>query len=124
MTAHRRGFTLLELLAVIAIIAILSGLGAKGYALSRRKAKESQAKAEIEKLRTVLVEYRIEYGTYPSGLSDLHDLSNQVVHLEFSDPWGNPYKYERSDRFLYRIWSEGADQETTADNIEPTETGY
>jgi len=124
MTAHRRGFTLLELLAVIAIIAILSGLGVKGYTLSRRKAKESQAKTAIEILRTALVEYRIEYGAYPADLSDLNELNNQTGTLEFNDPWKNPYQYECSDRFLYRIWSEGADQETTADNIEPTETGY
>jgi type II secretory pathway pseudopilin PulG len=114
----------MELLAVIAIIAILSGLGAKGYSLARRQAKESRAKADIEKLRAALVEYRIEFGAYPTDLSNTDFLTHAVEGIEFNDPWGRAYQYECTNRFLYRIWSDGQDDESAADNIEPSNAGY
>ncbi|MDH3982272.1 MAG: prepilin-type N-terminal cleavage/methylation domain-containing protein, partial [Kiritimatiellaceae bacterium] len=79
----KRGFTILELLAVMAIISVLIGLGFQGYTFSRRQAKESQARADLEKLRTALDEFRVEFGRYPErtqpGLPPRLDfLTNQV----------------------------------------------
>jgi general secretion pathway protein G len=132
MIGAKQGFTLLELLVVMAIIAILAGLGAKGYSLARRQAKEGQAKADIEKLRTALNEYRVEFGRYPqqqypaelSRLVEINDLTNLVEDIELIDPWGNPYQYVCTNRFLYSIWSEGQDTETGKDNINPSRAGY
>ncbi len=132
----RDGFTLLELLVVMAIIAILAGLGAKGYRLAKRTAKESRAKAEIEKIRTALEEYRVEYGAYPvqdsggsfGGLAEIGDLTNAVEGVQLTDPWGNAYQYQRSagaqNRFLYRIWSMGQDPDSAVDDIYPSNAGY
>ena len=137
MNGTRRGFTILELLAVMAIIAILAALGAKGYRLARRQAKESQAKAEIEKLRAALNEYRVEYGGYPrfsgtfSGLVDSLDpvrqgvLTNAVEGIRYTDPWGGDYGYSYSNRFLYSILSAGQDAVAgTEDDIDPSKPGY
>lgn len=125
----KKGFTLIELLAVMAILAILAGLGAKGYSLARRRAKESRARAEIETLRTALNEYRVEHGCYPrqdspGTLPCLDMLTNAVEGAVLIDPWGNAYQYVCTNRFLYRIWSTGQDANSVADDINPTRTGY
>ena len=122
MRGKKNGFTLLELLAVMAIIAILAGLGAKGYSLARRQAKESRAKAEIEILRTALEEYRVEFGRYPQqdnegNLPNLDFITNAVEGVELRDPWGNSYQYSCTNRFIYSIWSEGQRADTEEDNI-------
>lgn len=132
MIGTRSGFTMLELLAVMVIITILVGLGAKGYSLARRQAKESRAKAELETLRTALNEYRVEYGRYPAqaspmgfkDLAEIAELTNAVEGASLLDPWGNAYQYQSTNRFLYRIWSEGQDAELDSDNIDPSLLGY
>jgi general secretion pathway protein G len=136
MVNKKQGFTLLELLVVMAIIALLAGLGSRGYSLSRRKARESRAKADIEKLRNALMEYRVEFGAYPVADSDtdfgrlgeIGYLTNAVEGVSLIDPWGRPYQYRRSagsqHRFLYSIWSEGQNSETDDDNIDPSKAGY
>ncbi len=132
----RHGFTLLELLAVMVIIAILAGLGAKGYTLAKRTTKESRAKAEVEKLRAALEEYRVEFGAYPiqdssalfSDLAQIEFLTNSVEGVQLKDPWGNDYRYQRSagseNRFLYRVWSLGQDEGSDDDDIGSSNTGH
>lgn len=122
MFEPRKGFTLLELMAVMVIVAIMAGLGAKGYSLARRKAKEGQAVADLQKMRTALEEFRAEFGRYPAqdqlgSVPHADFLSEQVEHLSFKDPWGGDYMYVCSTRFSYGLWSLGQDVENDADNI-------
>lgn len=134
--ASRKGFTLLELLAVLAILAVLIGLGAKGGSLARREAKVGRAKADIGLIRNALEEFRVQYGQYPEmdvaggidRLPELGFLTNAVPDIALEDPWGNYYQYYRgghqTNRFLYRIWSKGADPGSDADDIDPSKPGY
>ncbi|MEE9369288.1 MAG: type II secretion system protein GspG [Pontiella sp.] len=129
MDGKKSGFTILELIVVMLIIAILSGLGAKGYSLARRQAKEGQAKADLENLRIGLEEFRIEFDRYPQQQSAgqiprLDFLTNAVEGIEVLDPWGNPYQYVCTNRYLYSIWSEGQDVGEDNDNINPARIGY
>jgi len=132
VSGSRLGFTLLELIVVVAILAVLAGLGAGGYRLARRSAKEGRARAEIELLRTALEEYRVEYGRYPeqvsaagfSNIGELPALRNLFEITALEDPWGRPYQYQSTNRFLYRIWSEGENAGSEADNIDPSRAGY
>jgi len=123
------GFTLVELLTVIAIISILAGLiiGLFGYASS--KAAESRAIADMQKIKGALEEYRLQYGAYPNGCGVMtsnsfelvrnqltNTMQNPVTDLTFVDPWGNGYGYSNSAKFVYTLWSEGAETDTY-DNI-------
>jgi general secretion pathway protein G len=134
----RSGFTLLELLAVMAILAILIGLASGGYKLARRSAREGQARAELELLRSAVEEFRIEYGAYPpasegaysSMWSDLSPDQQQLMRdaaqgaLPMVDPWGNDYVYASSNRFLFSIWSTGPDRDLNGDDLNPVQSGY
>ncbi|QBG48165.1 prepilin-type N-terminal cleavage/methylation domain-containing protein [Verrucomicrobia bacterium S94] len=123
------GFTLLELLVVLLIIGILISLGAGGYALARRSAKEGQAKADIELFRNALEEYRVEYGRYPPAVGPVAVVTNVLSplvsgELQAVDPWGRAYQYCSTNRFSYVIYSQGIDAEDDADNIDPSRVGY
>lgn len=123
------GFTLLELLVVLLIIGILISLGAGGYSLARRSAKEGQAKADIELLRNALEEYRVEYGSYPPAVGPVAVITNFLSplvsgELQAVDPWGRDYQYSSTNRFSYLIYSQGIDAEDDADNIDPSRVGY
>lgn len=121
----KSGFTLLELLAVMLIIGLLAGLGIGGYSLARHSAKEGRAKADIERLRNGLEEYRVQYGAYPSTADGLLSITNHVgARFEVLDPWGQPYQYVSSNRFQYSIFSLGVDAQDDADNIDPSRVGY
>ena len=106
------GFTLVELMTVIAIIAVLAGLilGVAGYAM--RKADQSRAMADMEKIMNALEEYRLAYGSYPTNtmannsgnwVSALFCKKQQFLVLkgwndptkvyQAVDPWGNDYRY-------------------------------
>ena len=119
-------------MTVIAIIAILAGLvlGVSGYAT--RKADNSRAIAEMEKIKGALEEYRLQYGEYPqlsgpwtnSAMEFVNarkrltnDMANPVFDLNFTDPWGNAYHYSRSSSYVYTLSSWGPDLSETNDNI-------
>ncbi len=115
----KAGFTIVELLAVVAVMAILAGivLGIAGYAA--RRASDAQARADLEKLRNALEEYRLYAARYPQAnmtnnvqwsgfISALPaSLSNHWAEVQIEDPWGRPYRYETLGRYTFALWSLG-----------------
>jgi prepilin-type N-terminal cleavage/methylation domain-containing protein len=61
----KRGFTLIEILAVMAIIALLITLGSKGIRAARLTAKKSRAMVEIKAIETAIKAYNTKYGKLP-----------------------------------------------------------
>jgi prepilin-type N-terminal cleavage/methylation domain-containing protein len=63
----RRGFTLVEMLAVITIIVILAALTVGGMGYVREKQARSQARVQIDLLSNAIEEYKQDFGNYPYG---------------------------------------------------------
>ncbi|MDX6766996.1 MAG: type II secretion system protein [Candidatus Methylacidiphilales bacterium] len=62
---NRRAFTLIELLVVITIIGILAGLALPAVNGALNTARKAEAGAMVNQLRTAMVSYQTEYGTWP-----------------------------------------------------------
>ncbi len=62
-----QGFTLIELLVVIAIIGILAAIAIPQFAAYRRRAYESDVKANLKNAATAQEAYFVDFNTYLSG---------------------------------------------------------
>ena len=62
-----QGFTLIELLVVIAIIGILAAIAIPQFAAYRRRAYESDIKANLKNAATAQEAYFVDFNTYLSG---------------------------------------------------------
>jgi prepilin-type N-terminal cleavage/methylation domain-containing protein len=94
----RRGFTLIEMLAVIAIIAILAGIVFKMMAFANRKASEARTIAILEKVANALTEFKAEYGQYPPVASNACPFSGTHYHPE------DPYQQKVDCRVCYSFF--------------------
>lgn len=67
----RKGFSLVELLAVIAIIGILTAIIYPSLSGVRAKARDSRRSSDISQIQLGLATYLSKHNAYPSALADL-----------------------------------------------------
>lgn len=125
---RRRGFTLIEIMAVVLIIGLLTTIVGAVVFSQVDKARVTTASTQIKQLEAALDFYRLDNGRYPTtdqGLEALVRrptiapeprnyrpegyLSGGSVPL---DPWGVDYQYESPGTHNTRrfdLWSLGAD---------------
>ena len=60
-------FTLIELLVVISIIGLLAGLAVPAINGALKSAKKSEVAAVAQSIRTAVIAYNSEYGTWPTN---------------------------------------------------------
>jgi len=66
----RKGFTIIELLAVIAVIAVLAGIVLRVRDGARERAQRDRAEGELAAMAQALEAYRATFGDYPWGQGD------------------------------------------------------
>jgi general secretion pathway protein G len=105
--AHRRAFTLVELLLVLTILAILAGIVLPSMVGRGQQARISAAKSDIATFKTALGMFEVDNGYFPKGRSGLQALVQRPNNVQNwhgpyladkttvpLDPWGNAYVYE------------------------------
>jgi type II secretory pathway pseudopilin PulG len=84
-TTKRRGFTLLEILAVISIVIVLLGLVIGLSSVVNEKSSEARARKDLVSIQQIVDDYKFEHGDFPVVLRQV--LPPELKH----DPWGSNY---------------------------------
>ena len=132
MTRHnerrRRGFTLIEIMAVVLIIGLLSALVGTAIVGNIAKARQQTTFTQIKQLESALTFYQMDNGRFPSTEQGLRALVEKPSgspeprnyrpggYLQGGavpmDAWGAPFQYMSPGQHNPQsidIWSYGAD---------------
>lgn len=97
ITGRRKGFTLVELLAVIAVIAVLAALSAGAGTIAFRKARNAKCQSNLKQLGIALASYVGGRGHFPGS-------TNPEQFEDRTNAWSWPHSLERemtgSDEFI------------------------
>lgn len=107
----KRGFTLVELLIVVSILAFLLGIIVIAASNTGEDAKKKSMYASLKSVKTALEVYWIQYGVFPSALSELVDIEpidQRLIDVIPDDIFKTtgPVSYELFQR-TYAAWSVG-----------------
>ncbi len=125
---RRRGFTLVEIMAVVVIIGLLGTLVATAVFGQIEKARVTTARTQVKQIEAALDFYQMDNGRYPSTEQGLEALirkpSIEPIPHSYrpegylkggavpTDPWNQPYEYRSPGTFnehSFDLWSFGKD---------------
>ena len=102
----RKGFTLIEIMAVIIIIGLLAAIGAMNFLGQTDKARVITTKANLKMLHHAVAQFKMDTGRYPTeeeGLAVLIEPPSDVKGYQSGgyldstdipkDAWGNNFVY-------------------------------
>jgi general secretion pathway protein G len=126
----KKGFTLMETLAVIFIMAVIAGIMLPALRRVREGGRVTHARNEINQLIAAIQMYAEDWGDYPVAdstavlLDALEDYSHWPAIVkdettgELLDPWGRHYRYRypgspefRAIGVAFNLYSAGPDGE-------------
>jgi general secretion pathway protein G len=125
---RRRGFTLIEIMAVVLIIGLLGSLVGVVVFDQVQKARVTATQTQLKQLEAALEFYQMDNGRYPTTEQGLDALVREPAiapeprnyppggYLREGrvplDPWGSQYQYEMPgthNAYGFDLWSHGAD---------------
>lgn len=98
----KQSFTLVELLVVIAIIAVLAGLAIPAVGIAKQKAKQTQARVDINSLETAFLEYEKDRGTF-RALPNYSSLTGSNYTLDNDKKIVNSFSARDTNRYYDAI---------------------
>lgn len=114
----RQGFTLIELMIVLAVLGLIMYFLVPRFGTMLNKARIRTTRLAIQTLKNSITMYKVDVGDFPERLRDLikkpteEKASKKWEGPYFddkelpNDPWGNAYKYERTQTG-YDLYSYG-----------------
>lgn len=126
-------FTLMEMMLVLAIIAVLIAIGAATLGEADETAKITAAQAQINTIRSALLQYKTLNRTVPTQAEGLEALVTPpgsakikrklIEETGITDPWGTKYQYRnpgKKNAQSYDIYSMGPDKKDgSEDDVYP-----
>lgn len=125
---RRRGFTLIEIMAVVLIMGLLAGIVGAVVIGQIDQARTQTARAQIKQIESALTFYQMDNGRFPTTEQGLVALVERPTsgpearnwrpggYLQGGavpvDPWGEPYQYQfpgEVNEHAFDIWTLGAD---------------
>jgi len=131
----RRGFTLIEIMAVVIIMGML--MATLGVVVAGRieRAEKQTAKNQIVRIEQALEFYRLDNARFPTteqGLEALVEMPSSppeprafqpggyIKRDGLKDPWGQPFEYTipgQHNPHSFDVWSIGPDGQEGGDDI-------
>ena len=79
---YRKGFTLVEIMAVVLILALLMGIAAKNFIGMTDKARVTTTKATLKELHGAVNMFKLDTGRYPTEEEGLYALIEAPTDVE------------------------------------------
>ena len=111
--SKRAGFTLIELMIVVAIIAIIAAIAIPSLTAARMHGNEASAVSSLRTIMSCNEQYRVRFGDYAGGLSDL----GTEGYIDSVLSAGSKQGYDFSYTAGASTW------ECTAEPVTPSRTG-
>ena len=124
MREHKKGFTLIELMAVIVILGILTTIVVVNVTPFLQRANYEKVRVDLAQIDKALETYRFQHYSYPTTDQSLEALivapqdirnpnlfpSDGYLSSFPQDPWGNDYLYLFPGQYSkYDLFTYGAD---------------
>jgi prepilin-type N-terminal cleavage/methylation domain-containing protein len=107
MAIPRNAFTMVEMLVVVAIIAVVVTVPLLAYNSLTRNARDGRRKQDMDKVKTALLQYRAENGSYPVA-DDWGELEDILVPNFMAQLPEDPISNSSSYGYTYSSDSTGA----------------
>jgi general secretion pathway protein G len=85
---NRKGFTLIEIMAVVVIVGLLATLGAMAFFGRVEKARVITTKANLKMLHSAVAQFKMDTGRYPTEEEGLSVLIEQPSDVKGYQPGG------------------------------------
>lgn len=107
----RKGFTMVELMAILVIIGLLAAVVAKNVIGKIDKAKVTSTKASLKVLHASVTEFKLDTGRFPTEEEGLSVLVEPPSDVEIYEPGGYLQTTEVpkdgwGNEFDYQLWPE------------------
>ncbi len=122
--AVQEGMTFIEIIIALAIMGLLAVVGIPAALNLIESGRVRSADATIQTMKTSMLQFNIDVGSYPRKLSELETRPSDergkkwrgpyMEKFNEDDPWGNPWVYrltpgQKNPYELYSTGSKGSD---------------